>query len=126
VRTKFKSSFGVLLILLLTAGVSPQTFGQSPQAKLLQDAEKFASDLKKQDKLPGYSSTNHGRVTASAPWSGGSVSYPATVTVRATKDGDPSTFVYVLVRDSAQSAWRLTKATQLEKDGKVIAELFPK
>ena len=114
------------LAVVLAGCISRQTAGSSPEGKLLQDAEQYARDLKDQDKLPGYGSKEHGRVIAMAPWTSGEVSYPASVTVRAWKKGDETMYCYDLVKDSPQSTWQLTKATHLDKQKKLIDQLYPK
>src|SRR5712664_3672414 len=114
------------LVVALAGCISQQTAASSPEGKLLQAAEQYARDLKDQDKLPGYSSKEHGRVIAMAPWTGGDVSYPASVTVRAWKKGDDTMYCYDLVKDSPQSTWQLTKATHLDKQKKLIDQLYPK
>jgi hypothetical protein len=129
-KTKLTQRQSALLLciplgILLAGCVSQQTAARSSKGKLLQDAEQYASDLKGQDKLPGYASQEHGRVIASAAWSGGEVSYPASVMVRAYKEGDETTYRYDLLKDSPESAWQLTKATHLDRHDKVIDELYP-
>jgi len=113
-------SFCVLVAVIASGCVSQE-------AALLRDADRYTSELKEQDKLPGYSSTEHGRSIASAPLHVGHVSYPASVTVRAWKEGDESTYWwYDLVKDTPESSWRLVKAARLDKDDKVVEQLFPK
>src|SRR5215831_7774805 len=109
--------------ILLAGCISQQTAARSSKGKLLQEAEQYASDLKRQDKLPGYASQERGRVIASAPWTGGEVSYPASVMVRAYKEGDNTTYRYYLVKDSPESTWELTKATHLDGHDKLIDQL---
>jgi hypothetical protein len=122
-------SLGLLASLSLTGltgCLNVKAAAQSPQAKLLQEAEQYVSEQRAQDKLPGWRSTEHGRDIASAPWRGGNVSYPAWVIVRAWKAGDESTYWYELVKDTPESSWRLVEATHLDKHDKVIEPLFPK
>jgi hypothetical protein len=114
------------LAMVLAGCISQQTAASSAEGKLLQDAERYARELKDQDKLPGYGSREHGRVIAMAPWTGGDVSYPATATVRAWKRRDETMYCYDLVKDSPQSTWQLTKATHLDKHSKLIDQLYPK
>ncbi len=117
---------GVVAALVLTSCVNPESAGRSPKGKLLQDAERYATELKQQDKLPGYRSTEHGSVIARAAWNGGAVSYPASVTVLARKDGDNSTYCYDLTKDTTESSWRLVKATRLDDHDRVIEQMLPK
>jgi len=99
---------------------------RSEKGQLLQDAERYVSELKQQDKLPGYSSTEHGNLIAMAPWHGGEVTYPASVMVRAYKRGDESTYCYALMKNTSESTWRLVEGTRLDKHDKVTEQLFPK
>lgn len=120
-------SLCVLVVVVLTGCISPEeTASGSPKGKLLKEAGEFASDLKAHDKLPGYSSNEHGRLITSAAWKGGHVSYPATVTVRAWKEGDDTTYCYALVKDNPESNWQLTKVTHLDKSDQVIEQFVPK
>ena len=99
----------------------------TPKAKLLEDAGTYVSELKAQNRLPGFTSTEHSRLIASTPWKGGGeVSYPASVTVRVWKQGDDSTYYYALVKDTQEAPWRLAEATRCDKNDKVIEQLFPK
>jgi hypothetical protein len=122
---QFATFLGLFSAIILTGCISQQTAAHSAKGQLLQEAERYTSDLKGQDKLPGYSSNERGRVIASAPWKGGNVSYPASVFVRAWKEGDETIFCYDLVKDTPESNWQLTRATHLDKDKKLIAQLFP-
>lgn len=114
------------LSLAGVTGCVSEKAAHSPQALLLQDAEQYASDLKSHDKLPGYSSSEHGRVIVSTRWKGGEVDYPASVTVRATKRGDKTVYRYELIKNSPEATWDLTEATHLDKHSKLIDQLYPK
>ena len=111
-----------LAALLLTGCVATGT----PKAKLLEDADRYVSELMAQNKLPGFSSTEHGKLIVSAPWKGGEVSYPASVTVRVWKQGDDSTYYYDLVKATNEAPWRLAEAIRCNKNDKVIERLLPK
>jgi hypothetical protein len=117
-----------MLLAVGTIGwVTPSNFGRTDKGKLLQDAEKYASGLKKEDKLPGFNHSEHGHLITSVPWVGGPVSYPAHVTVRAWKDGDESAYyTYDLDKESPDANWKLLKAEHLDKDDKMIEKLYPK
>lgn len=124
--SQLASFFCIPLAIALAGCISPITAARSDKGKLLQEAEQYASDLKRQDKLPGYSSNEHGRVIVRAPWDGGHVSYPASVTLRAWKEGDRTKYCYDLVKDDPQSTWQLTKASHLDRHNKLIDQLYPK
>jgi len=123
---RLAASLGIFLVAVFAGCINPETAARSPKAELLQDAERYALDLKAQDKLPGYSSKEHGKVIASAPWNGGNVSYPASVTVRAWKQGDETTYCYAFVKNSPVSIWHLSQATHLDKHDNVLEQLYPK
>jgi hypothetical protein len=76
--------------------------------------------------LPGFTRAEHGRMIASVPWTGGDVSYPAAVTVRAWKQGDDATYCYELVQETQQSSWHLVKAARRDKHDKEVQRLLPK
>ncbi len=119
------------IMSLLTAGmlagcVGPKAAERSAKGKLLQDAEKYVSELREQNKLPGFSNNEHGRLIAATPWRGGEVSYPASVTIRAWKDGEKSPYCYALVKNDQQASWQVVSATRLDNHGKVIDELSTK
>ncbi len=116
-RCPFRRWPDALLLLLLASGCANPDVRRSEQGRLLRDAERYASELKDRDRLPGYGGTEHGHMIASAPWRAGRVSYPAQVTIRAWKDGDDSTYVYSLVKDSAESSWHLVDAARLDAQG---------
>ncbi len=116
----------VLVSIVLTGCVSQETAARSPKGRLLQDAEAYVAGLKQQDELPGYTRAEHGRMIASAAWGGGGVSYPASVTVRAWKQGDDSTYCYELVQETPESPWQLVKAARLDKHDKEVPLLLPK
>jgi hypothetical protein len=112
--------------LILAGCISQQTVTRSAEGNLLQDAEQYARNLNHQGKLPGYTGKDLDQVIAMAPWTGGEVSYPASVTVHVWKVGDETIYSYDLVKDSPQSAWQLTKATHLDQQNKFIADLYPR
>ncbi len=116
------------LALALTACVTQPNPAQTPHGKLVQDAEKFVSDLHQEGKLPGIGSAEHARIIAAAPWNEGEVSYPAKVLVRAWRitDNGTTAFTYNLVKDSADAPWRMTSAQRLSVTGKPVENLMPK
>jgi hypothetical protein len=114
----------IAVAVVLTGCVSHQTVARSDEDKLLQDAERYVRNLNHQGKLPGYSSKELDQVIAMAPWTGGEVSYPAPVTVQAWKAGDETMYCYELVKENPQSSWQLTKATHLDRQNKLIADLY--
>ncbi len=112
--------------MLLAACTTGKSAAGSAKGKLIKEAEEYASGLRASGKLPGFSSNEHGREITSALWKGGDVSYPATVTVRAWKEGDDTTYCYSLVKNTPASAWQLTSATHLDSHDQVIEQLLPK
>ena len=119
-------TLSIFAALFLAGCVSPQSAGRSPKGKLLQDAERYVTELKQHEKLPGYRSTEHGSLIARSAWNGGTLTYPASVTVLARKEGDNSTFCYDLTKNAPESSWRLVKATRLDEHERVIEQMFPK
>jgi hypothetical protein len=113
-----------LLTAAVVAGcVSEKTVQQSAEGQLLQDAEKYVSGLRQKNQLPGFNSTEHGRIIAAAPWSGGEVTYPTTVIVRAWKkgpgrEGERETYRYELAKETPQAPWRMLGARSLDVGGK--------
>jgi hypothetical protein len=115
----------LLCIPAVLAGcISQQTVTRSAEGNLLQDAEQYTRNLNHQGKLPGYTGKELDQVIAMAPWTGGEISYPASVTVHVWKVGDETMYSYDVVKDSPQSAWQLTRATHLDKQNKLIADLY--
>ncbi len=127
-----KSKYGFLfgfcaaIALGLTACATKVNPAVTPHGQLVQDAEQYVSQLRQENKLPGFSSAEHGRVIAAAPWDEGEVSYPAKVIVRAWKSVDNSAYSYTLVKDSADAPWRMTAAARLSSTGKQVEDLTPK
>jgi len=116
----------ISVAVVLTGCVSQQSVTRSAEGDLLQDAEKYVRNLNHQGKLPGYTSKELDQVIAMAPWRGGEISYPASVTVQVWKEGDDSMYCYDVVKEGPQAGWRLKKATHLDTQNKLIADLYPK
>ncbi len=115
-----------LFLIVVTACTTENSTARSTKGKLVKEAGEYASALKAEGKLPGFSSNEHGREIASAAWKGSLVSYPAEVTVRAWKQGDESTYCYTFVKDMPDSAWQLTKAIRADKNETVLEQFLPK
>jgi hypothetical protein len=114
----------LILITLLEGCASPESAARGQQGKMLQSAVQHFAQLKQQDRLPGIRREEHGSLTTKAlPLREGDISYPASVTIRATKKGDDSTYSYGLLKESESSPWQLVKASRLGKDGKLLEEL---
>src|SRR5689334_376736 len=84
----------IAVTVVLTGCVSQQAVTRSAEGNLLQDAEQYVRNLNHQGKLPGYSSKELDQVIAMAPWTGGELSYPASVTVQVWKEGDDTMYSY--------------------------------
>jgi hypothetical protein len=112
-----RSVVGLLLIGCVATG--------TPKVKLLEDAGTYVFELMAQNRLPGFNSTEHGKLIASAPWKGGEVPYPASVIVRVWKQGDDSIYDYALRKDTQEAPWRLAEATRWDRNDNVIEHLFP-
>ncbi len=117
---------GIPVAIALAACTTETSGPRTAKGNLIREAGEYVSDLRAHGKLPGFSGNEHGREIASAPWKGGDVSYPATVSVRAWKEGDPSTYCYTLVKDAPQSPWQLTKAIRADSNEKLLEQLLPK
>ena len=118
----------IILALLLLSGfltgcAGPKAAWRSEKGNLVRDAERYISELRAQDKLPGVSSGEHGRLTAAVAGGEDGVKYPATVTVQLWKQGEASPYNYDLQKDEPQASWRLTSATRLDENGHVVEEL---
>lgn len=116
----------VVAAIFLTGCVNQKTMAASSKGKLLEDATSYIAALKQQGKLPGASSTEHGKFIAAIPWKGKDVSYPASLGVRLWKEGDDSMYYYALVRDTPEASWRLAEAAHCDKHDNVIEQLLPK
>jgi hypothetical protein len=102
-KKRLAQMISLLLVGIVAGCVGPKAAERSAQGKLLQDAERYVSELREQNKLPGFSSNEHGRLIARAPWRGGEVSYPASVTIRAWKEGADSHYCYALAKEDQQA-----------------------
>src|SRR6188474_412091 len=132
IRNILAAQLPVISLILITLlggcaspeSVSPESAARGQQGKLLQSAVRHFAQLKQQDRLPGIRREEHGSLTSKAlPLREGEVSYPASVTIRATKNGDNSTYSYGLLKESESSPWQLVKASRLDQDGKLLEEL---
>ncbi len=113
----------VVLAGLVAGCAGPKAAQRSAKGQLLQGAERYVSELREHNQLPGFNSAEHGRLVAAAPWAGGDVSYPTSVTVQAWKQGQEACYRYELTKDSPQASWHLVAATRLNSDGRVVEDL---
>ena len=100
---------------------------QTPYGKLLQDASDYIRSLEDQDKLPGFHKGEQGSLS-SVPepvWEKGPT-FPVSVVLRGTKEGDDSFYRYTIMKLDSGAAWRLVEATRWDKSGYVIEQLLPK
>ena len=116
----------LFLVGTVAGCVGPKAAERSAKGKLLQDAERYVTEQREQNKLPGFSSTDHGRLIAATAWHGGTVSYPALVTVRAWKAGEKPEYRYELAKNDQDAPWQLLSATRQDKAGKVVEQLLSK
>lgn len=126
-RETMKACFLSLIAGLALAGcVSPEAAERSPQGRLLNNAVAYFVDLLCQNKIPGLRSGECGKlVTEGLPLRRGVITYPASVTIHITKKGDDSVYLYTVVKDTADSSWRLAAGTRSDKAGHVVHELIP-
>jgi hypothetical protein len=87
-------------------------------------AEAYLINLKKENKVPGFSAREHGQLTASLTSRDLDTEFPTSSSFTSTKQGDSSTYHYVVFRASLESAWKLQRAWRTTPDGK-IAEDYP-
>ena len=79
-------------------------------------AVKFIKELKKQNKLPGWSNNEQAQVDCYYD------SYPASGILDVEKSGDPAIYHYAVIRNSADGALKLKRAWQTDGDGKMLRE----
>src|ERR1051326_3309561 len=72
---------------------------QSPYGKLLQDATAYVNSLEEQGKLPGFHKGEHGSLSSMPEpvWEKG-VTFPVSVVLRGTKEGDDSFYRYTIIK----------------------------
>ncbi|MEI7937223.1 MAG: hypothetical protein WCK27_11065 [Verrucomicrobiota bacterium] len=100
------SASGACILLAACSTVTPQK----------QVAFRFA-ELKEKGKLPGFAPTDHGDMHTQGYPLGGRVTYPASMVVYATKEGDSARYAYTFTKEDPSSEWRLTAATRIALDG---------
>ena len=117
----------VLLAGCASSSTRAKTMAQTPYGKLLQDASAYISSLEDQDKLPGFHKGEHGSLTSipDPVWEKG-VTFPVSVVLRGTKDGDDSFYRYTIMKRDSGGAWQLVEATRWDKSGHVIEQFLPK
>ena len=121
-------------LLFLIAGValtgcaSPKAAKRpdtSAQEQLLTGALRCLISLQMQGKAPGLPKADRYKYMDARLSKGPKISYPASVIIRAR---DPNNFIctYTVVKDTADSPWRLAAGTRSSEDGHVIEELVSK
>jgi hypothetical protein len=121
----------LLVAIVLLAGCAgpkngtPEAIARSPQGKHLESATKCCAELMFQGKLPGVAKDELGSLETEAIPCDSPFSFPASVRIHITKK-DGSEYSYTFRQDAAASAWRLASASRVNKDGRVLEELFPK
>jgi len=87
------------------------------------EAAKFVGSLGEKGQLPGFA-----RGELSQTWPGMSdlescgEPYPMLRTFTCVKNGDPSAYHYIVVRESKDSSWKLQRAWRTSPDGRVLEE----
>jgi hypothetical protein len=116
------------LLVGCTGGPAPDKGAQNAAyEKLLRDAAGYVSNLRNQDKLPGFHPGDHGSLTSipEPVWDNGPI-YPVSVVLRGEKEGDESLYRYTIMKQNEQSPWRLVEATRWDKSGHVTQQMLPK
>jgi hypothetical protein len=86
--------------------------------------EAFAIRLAKNHTLPGFAKDEHGNLSAFLGTTDlNAATFPISCTLTATKKGDSSVYRYTVVRESADTAWKLIRASRSAPDGKVIVDI---
>jgi Peptidase of plants and bacteria len=83
-------------------------------------AAQFVASLDDTGQLPGFSPGELKKI--SPGWSDEDCDREMARTFACTKDGDPSTYHYIVVQESTDAPWRLQKAWRTGPDGRVIEE----
>ncbi len=125
-KTQIKCMMALIMAGIVAGCAGPKAAQRSAKGQLLQDAERYVSELREHNSLPGFSGSEHGRLIAAAPWAGGSVSYPLSVSVQAWKEGQTASYRYELAKAAAQAPWHLVGAARLDTGGRVVEDLLAK
>jgi len=124
----FISTLSAVLFAGCASSSNPaKAAAQTPYGELLQDAANYIGGLEDQGKLPGFHKGEHGSLTSipEPVWEKG-VTFPVSVVLRGTKEGDDSFYRYTLMKLDSGAAWQLVEATRWDKGGHVVEQLLPK
>jgi hypothetical protein len=86
------------------------------------EADKFLANLKKQGRLPGSPTNEHGEMTLSKLDENAPETFPIALTCIITKKGDVCTYHYLVVRASNESAWKLQRAWRTDAKEHLVEE----
>jgi hypothetical protein len=132
VRKELLAGFISILSAVLLAGCASSSTrakaaAQTPYGKLLQDAATYIGGLEDEGKLPGFRKGEHGSLTSipEPVWEKG-VTFPVSVVLRGTKEGDDSFYRYTLMKLDSGASWQVVEATRWDKSGHVVEQLLPK
>ena len=91
--------------------------------RYFEEAGQFLESLRDKGQLPGFSKDEPGEISFEASeLECGSEAYRGSRAFSCTKDGDPSTYHYIVIPQSKDGVWRLVRAWRTGPDGRVIEE----
>lgn len=103
---RFLLACGACMALAACSSVTPQK----------QVACRFA-EMKEAGTLPGFSPADHGHMHTQGYPMGSRITYPASMTVYATKEGDSARYAYTFTKEDPSAEWRLTGAARIALGG---------
>lgn len=86
---------------------------------ILKSGMEYLSQLRQEGRLPGVGTNEHGH----AYINGRLNSYPYSLTMQLTKEGETSVYHYAITKVSRNSTWQLKRAWQTDSNGHFIQEL---
>jgi hypothetical protein len=117
----------VFLVGCASSSTPARKAAQTPYGKLLQDGSSFIDGLLDRGQLPGFRKGEHGSLSSipEPVWEKG-VTFPVSVVLRGTKEGDDSFYRYTIMKADPEASWKLVEATRWDKNGHVVEQLLPK
>ena len=101
---------------------------QQPGGRLWTEAVQFLKSLKDNNRLPGWSRGEHGKILFQTYLSdlqkaiGDFEPYPFSKTLVVNKNSDHSIYHYIVVRESKDASWKLEKAWRTSRNGRIVEE----
>ena len=86
------------------------------------DARKFLSALQETNALPGWPTGEKRSGWIRPPGNNLCPTFPAALTMRVQKVGDPSNYNYIVAEQSRDAGWKLRRAWRTDASGKILTE----